>query len=166
MMSWPLWAILITGFVVRDFIQWWVHRLLHSSEKLWQFHKVHHSVKEMGFAAHLRYHWMENVIYRSIEYIPLALLGIGLHDFFLIHIFTLMWGHYNHANFTVSSRVTGVLVSVGIAALVLFTGGFNPKPALIFGSVDRSFHLRCIHLGSNYEKTVQQSGNAHLASCS
>ncbi|MGB4959728.1 MAG: sterol desaturase family protein, partial [Saprospiraceae bacterium] len=69
--TFPLWAVLLIGFVVRDFVQWWVHRLLHRVEWLWQFHKVHHSVEEMGFAAHLRYHWMETIVYRSIEYIPL-----------------------------------------------------------------------------------------------
>jgi len=103
----PMWAVLIVGFLVRDFVQWWIHRLLHKSPKLWEFHKVHHSVEEMGFAAHLRYHWMENIVYRTLEYIPLALLGIGLYDFFIIHIFTLAWGHYNHSNITVSGHVTG-----------------------------------------------------------
>lgn len=97
----PFWYFLI-GFVVRDFIQWWVHRLLHYHPKLWQFHKVHHSVREMGFAAHLRYHWMETIIYRGIEYLPLALLGIGLKDFFIIHIFTLAIGHFNHSNLKVN----------------------------------------------------------------
>ncbi len=98
--SWPVWGHLLLGFVVRDFVQWWVHRLLHWHPRLWEFHKVHHSVEQMGFAAHLRYHWMETVVYRSIEYIPLAMIGIGLNDFFVIHIFTLMIGHFNHANFT------------------------------------------------------------------
>ncbi|AHM58540.1 sterol desaturase [Flammeovirgaceae bacterium 311] len=97
-MSWPLWAHLLLGFVVRDFVQWWIHRLLHKQPWLWEFHKVHHSVEEMGFAAHLRFHWMENVVYRSLEYIPLALIGIGLRDFFIIHIFTLALGHFNHSN--------------------------------------------------------------------
>lgn len=98
-MSWPIWAHLLLGFAVRDFVQWWIHRLLHKVPFLWEFHKVHHSVKEMGFAAHLRYHWMENVVYRTLEYIPLALIGIGLRDFFVIHIFTLAVGHFNHSNF-------------------------------------------------------------------
>ncbi|WP_370086220.1 sterol desaturase family protein [Ekhidna sp.] len=98
-MSWPTWAHLLVGFIVRDFVQWNTHRLLHRVPFLWEFHKVHHSVKEMGFAAHLRYHWMETVVYRSIEYIPLALIGIGLRDFFIIHIFTLAVGHFNHSNF-------------------------------------------------------------------
>lgn len=98
-MSWPAWAHLLLGFLVRDFVQWWTHRLLHRVDFLWEFHKVHHSVKQMGFAAHLRYHWMEAVVYRCIEYLPLALLGIGLRDFFIIHIFTLAIGHFNHSNF-------------------------------------------------------------------
>lgn len=97
-MEWPLWSHLLIGFVVRDFIQWWVHRLLHASPTLWEFHKVHHSVEQMGFAAHLRYHWMETVVYRTIEYIPLALIGIGLRDFFIIHIISLAIGHFNHSN--------------------------------------------------------------------
>ena len=101
-MSWPIWAHLLVGFVVRDFVQWWTHRLLHTSPRLWEFHKVHHSVEQMGFAAHLRYHWMETIVYRSIEYIPLALIGIGLRDFFIIHIFTLAVGHFNHSNIKVN----------------------------------------------------------------
>ena len=104
-MSWPIWTHLLIGFIVRDFVQWWTHRLLHRSAWLWEFHKVHHSVEQMGFAAHLRYHWMENVVYRSIEYIPLALIGIGLRDFFIIHIFTLAIGHFNHSNFSINLGV-------------------------------------------------------------
>lgn len=122
--TWPLWAVLLTGFVVRDFIQWWVHRLLHSNEFLWNFHKVHHSVEEMGFAAHLRFHWMETVIYRSLEYLPLALLGIGLYDFFVIHLFTLAWGHYNHANLRLPFWLTGGIVG-GLLGLVIGSGSFE-----------------------------------------
>lgn len=100
--QWPVWAQLLTLFVIRDFIQWWVHRLLHQVEFLWEFHKVHHSVQQMGFAAHLRYHWMETVVYRSIEYLPLAMIGFGIDDFFLVHILTLAVGHFNHSNLTVN----------------------------------------------------------------
>ena len=124
MYSWPMWTILLVGFFVRDFVQWWTHRLLHKSERLWEFHKVHHSVQEMGFAAHLRYHWMETLVYRTIEYIPLALLGIGLYDFFIIHIFTLAVGHYNHSNITVSGRVTGGILG-GLIGMVIATHSFD-----------------------------------------
>ncbi len=100
-MSWPVWGQLLTLFVVRDFIHWWVHRLLHRVPFLWEFHKVHHSVKEMGFAAHLRFHWMENVVYRSLEYVPLAMIGFGIDDFLIVHIVALAIGHWNHSNLNV-----------------------------------------------------------------
>ncbi|MBU3742319.1 MAG: sterol desaturase family protein [Candidatus Kapabacteria bacterium] len=96
--AWPTWAKLLTMFVVRDFIQWNVHRWLHKYAWLWRFHQVHHSVEEMGFAAHLRYHWMETIVYRSIEYLPLAMIGFGLQEFFIVHIVALAIGHLNHAN--------------------------------------------------------------------
>ncbi len=115
----PHWGILVIGFIFRDFVQWWVHRLLHRVEFLWEFHKVHHSIEEMGFAGHLRYHWMENVVYRSLEYIPLALMGIGLYDFFVIHIFSLAIGHYNHSNLSVRGQVTGGVLGFLIGLLVI-----------------------------------------------
>ncbi len=94
----PYWAQLLILFVVRDFVQWNVHRLLHWSPWLWKFHQVHHSVRQMGFAAHLRYHFMETIVYRSVEYLPLAMIGFGIQDFILVHLFTLTIGHLNHAN--------------------------------------------------------------------
>lgn len=139
----PLWLILIVGFLVRDFVQWWVHRLLHRVSWLWEFHKVHHSVEQMGFAAHLRYHWMETVVYRTIEYIPLALLGVGLYDFFIIHIFTLAIGHYNHSNFHVSGKAAGGAVGLMIGfvmamglADIHFADDFTSfqKAGVMFGS--------------------------------
>jgi sterol desaturase/sphingolipid hydroxylase (fatty acid hydroxylase superfamily) len=69
---------------------------------MWEFHKVHHSVKEMGFAAHLRFHWMESIIYKTIQYVPLAMIGFGLQDFFLVHIFATAIGHLNHSNLNFS----------------------------------------------------------------
>lgn len=95
----PKWLGLTIFFIVSDFVQWNTHRLLHRVDFLWQFHKVHHSVKEMGFAAHLRFHWMETVVYKSILYIPLAIIGgLNAQDVVLVHFFALAIGHLNHAN--------------------------------------------------------------------
>ncbi len=96
--TWPRMLQLGFAFVITDFIQWNVHRMLHRVPWMWEFHKVHHSVKEMGFAAHLRFHWMETVIYKTIQYIPLAMIGFGIDDFFIIHIIAVAVGHLNHAN--------------------------------------------------------------------
>lgn len=89
-------------FVLRDFIHFNVHRLLHRVPWMWEFHKVHHSAKDLGFATHLRYHWMENVVYRTIEYIPLGMIGFGIQDFFFVHLIAVSIGHFNHSNVRVN----------------------------------------------------------------
>lgn len=95
----PKWLGLLLFFLISDFTQWNIHRLLHRYHFLWQFHKVHHSVKEMGFAAHLRFHWMETVVYKTLLYIPLAIIGgLDAQDVIIVHFFALTIGHLNHAN--------------------------------------------------------------------
>lgn len=96
--SLPDWAQLIIFFIIRDFSQWLVHVLLHRIPFLWKFHQVHHSVEEMGYAAHLRYHWMENIVYNLLTFLPLALLGISASNLFFIYVLTVLIGHLNHAN--------------------------------------------------------------------
>jgi sterol desaturase/sphingolipid hydroxylase (fatty acid hydroxylase superfamily) len=100
--SWPKWTQLLLLLVIADFIQWNVHRTLHRVPWMWEYHKIHHSVKEMGFAAHLRFHWMESIFYKTAQYIPLAMIGFGLQDFFVVYIFTTAIGHFNHSNLNIS----------------------------------------------------------------
>ncbi len=109
--SWPVWTQFLTMFVVADFIQWNIHRMLHRVPWMWEFHKVHHSVKQMGFAAQFRFHWMESIIYKTIQYIPLAMLGFGIDDFFIIHIIAVLIGHLNHANLGWNYGVFGYILN-------------------------------------------------------
>lgn len=97
--SWsPLLQILIY-FVLADFIQWSIHVALHRFPFMWRFHKVHHSVKEMGFAAHLRFHFMETVFYKTGLYIVLGyIFNFSLENAFIMHALTILIGHLNHAN--------------------------------------------------------------------
>ncbi|WP_228850725.1 sterol desaturase family protein [Aegicerativicinus sediminis] len=97
--SLPNWLQLILFFVVLDFVQWFTHILLHKYDVLWQFHKVHHSVKEMGFAAHLRYHWMENVLYKPLKTFGVMILGgFEPEQAFIVHFIAISIGHLNHSN--------------------------------------------------------------------
>ncbi len=96
--SLPVWAQLLIMFFIADFVQWNVHRMLHRVPWLWNFHKVHHSVKQMGFAAQFRFHFMETIVYKTIQYIPLAMIGFGIEQFFVVHMFAVFVGHLNHAN--------------------------------------------------------------------
>ena len=95
----PMWLQLVVFFIILDFVQWFTHIMLHKFSFLWQFHKVHHSVKEMGFAAHLRYHWMENILYKPLKTFGVMILGgFEPEQAFIVHFFAIAIGHLNHAN--------------------------------------------------------------------
>ncbi|MDG1331501.1 MAG: sterol desaturase family protein [Crocinitomicaceae bacterium] len=93
-----VWELIIFLFIA-DFVQWCVHNALHRIPFLWKFHKVHHSVKEMGFAAHLRYHFLETFVYQAVKYISLSMIfGFTLENAFIVYSGTVIIGHLNHAN--------------------------------------------------------------------
>jgi sterol desaturase/sphingolipid hydroxylase (fatty acid hydroxylase superfamily) len=101
--GWPEWTQLLIFFIVIDFVQWFTHVLLHRYEFLWRFHKVHHSVKEMGFAAHLRYHWMENILYKPLKVFGVMILGgFEPEQAYIVHFIAIAIGHLNHANIRIT----------------------------------------------------------------
>jgi len=94
---------LLVFFVVLDFVQWLTHLSLHRYSFLWRFHKVHHSVKQMGFASHLRYHWMENILYKPLKTFGVMILGgFEPQQAFIVHFITIAIGHFNHANIKIT----------------------------------------------------------------
>lgn len=100
---WAMWLQLLVFFIVLDFVQWLTHVLLHKYEFLWRFHKVHHSVKEMGFAAHLRYHWMENIFYKPLKTFGVMILGgFEPEQAYIVHFIAITIGHLNHSNIKIT----------------------------------------------------------------
>lgn len=101
--AWPSWAQLLIFFLILDFVQWFTHILLHRYEIFWNFHKVHHSVKEMGFAAHLRYHWMENILYKPLKTFGVMILGgFEPEQAYIVHFLAIAIGHFNHSNIKIT----------------------------------------------------------------
>lgn len=99
----PKWIQLVVFFIILDFVQWFTHVLLHKYPFLWTFHKIHHSVKEMGFAAHLRYHWMENIFYKPLKTIGVMILGgFEPEQAYIVHFLAIAIGHFNHANIKIT----------------------------------------------------------------
>ncbi len=90
-------------FILNDLFQWFTHLLLHRFEFLWKFHQIHHSVKQMGFAAHLRYHWMENILYKPLKTLAIVLVGgFEPEQAYIIHFIAISIGHFNHANLNIT----------------------------------------------------------------
>ena len=107
--DWPFLAQFLAFLVFADFLQWCVHNLLHRLPALWMFHKVHHSIEIMDWMGNWRFHWMEIVVYKSLQWLPLAWLGASPAAVVAVAIVTTAWGDFNHANLDVGLGPFGYL---------------------------------------------------------
>ena len=64
----PLWIQFIVFLVLKDFVEWNIHWLMHNVPWFWEFHKLHHSIEELDWIGNFRFHWGEVVIYKSLIY--------------------------------------------------------------------------------------------------
>ncbi len=94
----PLWLQFLLFLLLKDFLEWIIHNLLHRVRWFWEFHKLHHSIQELDWIGNMRFHWMEIAIYQGVTYLPLMLLGVRPQVILWIAIFTTLIGHLNHSN--------------------------------------------------------------------
>lgn len=102
MSSWPLVVQLVVFFLIKDFLEWSVHNLLHRVGWLWEFHKTHHSIEQMDWIGNFRFHWMEVFVYHSITYMPLVVMGVDGRVILWLAIFGTLIGHLNHSNLNIT----------------------------------------------------------------
>ena len=109
--QWSFVAQFLAFLVLADFLQWCIHNLLHRVPWLWTFHKVHHSIATMDWIGNWRFHWMEILVYKSLQWLPLALLGASPQAVFAVAVVTTIWGDLNHANLDVGLGPLGYLLN-------------------------------------------------------
>ncbi|MCH8317819.1 MAG: sterol desaturase family protein [Bacteroidetes bacterium] len=97
-----LWLQFIVFLLLKDFIEWLIHRLLHRVPLFWEFHKLHHSIEELDWIGNFRFHWMEIIIYKSITYFPLVILGVDGNVILWIAVIGTLIGHLNHSNLKIN----------------------------------------------------------------
>ena len=97
--------------LLADFLQWCVHNLLHRVRWLWTFHKVHHSIATMDWIGNWRFHWAEILVYKSLQWLPLAWLGASPKAAFAVAVVTTVWGDFNHANLDVGLGPLGYVLN-------------------------------------------------------
>ena len=109
--QWPVAAQFVAFLVLSDFLQWCIHNLLHRVPWLWTFHKVHHSITTMDWIGNWRFHWMEIVVYKTIQWLPLAWLNASPEAVFAVAVVTTVWGDFNHANLDVGLGRLGYVLN-------------------------------------------------------
>jgi sterol desaturase/sphingolipid hydroxylase (fatty acid hydroxylase superfamily) len=109
--DWPFLAQFAVFLVLADFLQWCIHNLLHRVPWLWTFHKVHHSITTMDWIGNWRFHWMEILVYKGLQWLPLAWLGASPGAIFAVAVVTTFWGDFNHANLDVGLGPIGYVLN-------------------------------------------------------
>jgi sterol desaturase/sphingolipid hydroxylase (fatty acid hydroxylase superfamily) len=92
----PVWLGVIIAFIVKDFSGYWVHRLNHRVNILWNRHIIHHSSEDFNLSCALRQSISDTLHFGAIFMIPAALLGIPTYIFAIlgpIHLFLQFWYH-------------------------------------------------------------------------
>ncbi len=100
--TYPAWAQFLGFFLVKDFLEWGIHNLLHRVPWLWEFHKLHHSIEELDWIGNFRFHWMEIVVYQALTYLPLVVLGVDSRIILMIAVVVTLIGHLSHSNLNIS----------------------------------------------------------------
>jgi sterol desaturase/sphingolipid hydroxylase (fatty acid hydroxylase superfamily) len=91
----PLWAQAIIFIVASDFLLYWNHRAFHGA-KLWKYHAVHHSSKELDWISAARFHPV-NLFLVAVD-VLLLLAGVSPNVMVLVGPFTIAHSAFVHAN--------------------------------------------------------------------
>ncbi|MFP5491932.1 MAG: sterol desaturase family protein [Bacteriovoracia bacterium] len=76
----PIVLQILLALFISDFIQYWLHRAFHET-KLWEFHKIHHSIKTLDWLAGSRLHLVDILIVRTVVYFSILLVGLQSEAF-------------------------------------------------------------------------------------
>jgi len=58
----PLWIGVPSAMLVSDLVFYWVHRASHTFPVMWQFHAVHHSIRDLDWLAGVRVHPLDQLV--------------------------------------------------------------------------------------------------------
>jgi len=102
----------ICGVIVLDFTSYFIHRLIHKSKVLWQFHRVHHSEIDMDSSTSFKFHPLEAVIVFPALLAEIGLIGIGLPSIVLYNVIILPVFFILHSNLNYPKWVENIFSPV------------------------------------------------------
>lgn len=100
----PLWLSTLVALVALDFGNYFAHYLLHRSNLLWEFHKIHHSSRTLDWLATFRSHVIEQALRRLIAPALLILAGFSIKPVALAGGLFIAWAIFNHSNLRLNLR--------------------------------------------------------------
>lgn len=141
--GWPWWLQFGVAILVSDCAIYWAHRWQHNNAFLWRFHRVHHTAERMDWLAAHREHPLDNLYTRTVENVPLLLLGFPMYTIAGFAVFRGMWAIFIHSNTNVDPGPLRYLIgaprlhhwhhAVSTRGMVNFAN-LSPLMDLLFGT--------------------------------
>ncbi len=91
-----VWYVYVIAFITKDFAGYWIHRLEHTINFLWNRHIIHHSSEEFNLSCALRQSISEVFSYVTIFLLPAAIVGVPAEVIAVIapiQLFAQFWYH-------------------------------------------------------------------------
>ena len=97
-LSLPLWFVVVLALLSLDAGNYVAHYCLHRFDILWEFHKVHHSSRELDWLATFRSHIGEQILRRLLAPVLLISFGFPPKAVIIAGAIFIAWAILNHAN--------------------------------------------------------------------
>lgn len=95
----PAWLHAILALLLLDFIgAYLVHFIQHKIGWMWQFHKIHHTDKEIDATTALRHHPVESVFRVVALFVAIVVAGVPIWMVMLYQTISAFMSQFNHAN--------------------------------------------------------------------
>ncbi|MFO7798811.1 sterol desaturase family protein [Rhodohalobacter sp.] len=106
----PLWAKMIIGVMLLDFMgAWLIHWIEHKIKWMWKFHLVHHSDTTVDVTTGLRHHPGETVFRIFFTILGVFLVGIPIGIVMLYQSLSVLFAHITHANINMPRKIDRTL---------------------------------------------------------
>ena len=112
----PKWQQLVLYFVLMDALAYGIHRAFHAAPRLWHFHAIHHSQREVNAFTTTRIHLVELLTKRVLMWAPLAVLGEPTETLAWLVALDGFWGFMVHS---------GLRIPLGPLRFVLVEPGYH-----------------------------------------
>lgn len=96
--GWPLWLQVVFFILWHDLNTYLIHRSQHRSKRLWRTHEAHHAAKDVDFLSGIRSHSLEILMYQTVEFLPVILLGAAPEVPLYKGMANAIYGMYIHSN--------------------------------------------------------------------
>lgn len=112
----PLWATVLLGVLLLDFIGAWLpHWVQHKIKPLWMFHLIHHTDNHVDTTTANRHHPGESVIRFIFTTMGVLVLGAPIAIVMLYQSLSVVFSQFNHANIklpkSLDTAISWVIVS-------------------------------------------------------